>query len=144
MIFGLVVIKGTNWSQVIVNDSHWSGRHRHQAFAYDNKLWVLGGKDSEGGGRQNDIWYSGDKGINWSQIVINDSHWITREGHQALVHNDKLWVLGGFWVAMISGIVLMENKLVSNNRQWKIIGLRLLIMKHLNTMINYGYWEELL
>ena len=91
--------KGTNWSQVIVNGSHWSERNQHQAFAYDDKLWVLGGigGDTHDEAKLNDIWYSDDKGINWSKVIVDNSHWLNRYGHQALVHNDKLWVLGGFF-----------------------------------------------
>ena len=88
--------KGTNWSKVIVNNSHWSGRQRHQAFAYDDKLWLLAG-DAIENTYKNDIWYSDDKGINWSKVIVDNSHWLGRYAHQALSHNDKLWVLGGIY-----------------------------------------------
>ena len=82
---------GTNWSKVTVLGNHWSGRHSHQAFAYDDKLWVLGG---QGDGRLNDVWRSSNQGKSWQQVPAS-GHWSSRLGHQAFAYNDKLWVLGG-------------------------------------------------
>ena len=87
---------GVNWVEVVVNTNSemWSVRNEHQAFFYDNKLWVLGGYDSV---KKNDIWTSADGGTNWSEISIpsGGSRWSGRQGHQSFVHDDKLWVLGG-------------------------------------------------
>ena len=85
---------GTNWTQVAVNGTHWSRRGYHQAFAYNNKIWVLGGSSTP----QNDIWTSADSGITWTEVSPTETHWAVRREHQAFVHNDKMWVLGGFVV----------------------------------------------
>ena len=88
--------KGTNWSQVAVSGSHWAGRYYFEAFGYDDKLWVLGGSTHVNGNSQkDDIWYSTNGGTNWSEVVVNDTHWSARAGLQSFAHDDKLWVLGG-------------------------------------------------
>ena len=58
----------------------------YQAFAYDDKLWVLGGTttNSNGGEKQNDIWSSINGGTNWSEVEVTGSHWTARSGFQAL------------------------------------------------------------
>ena len=87
---------GTNWTQVSVNGTHWSKRTYYQAFAYNNKVWVLGGKEGiTGTGRLNDIWTSADSGITWTEVSPPETHWAVREEHQAFVYNDKIWVLAG-------------------------------------------------
>ena len=74
----------------------WEARHEHQVFAYNNKLWLLGGNVtySDRTGRTNDIWVSSDKGTNWTGIVTN-ADWERRSTHEAFVYNDSLYVLGG-------------------------------------------------
>ena len=54
---------------------HWSARNTHQAFAYDSKLWVLGGMMV---GRKNDIWMSINGGMNWSKVTVEGTHWSAR------------------------------------------------------------------
>ena len=71
----------------------WSARDNHEAFGYDDKLWVLGGDD--GGGRTNDIWWSANGGMSWSKVTVEETHWSSRELHQAFAYDRKLWVLGG-------------------------------------------------
>ena len=78
----------------IIFGTLWRPRNGHQAFAYDDKLWVLGGYN--GTSYLNDIWTSTDKGTNWSQVTVNNSHWSARSLYQAFAYDDKLWVLGGF------------------------------------------------
>ena len=82
---------GTNWSKIAVLENHWEGRHSHQAFLYDDKLWVLAG---QGHNKLNDIWISSDQAINWEQVSAS-GHWRDRYGHQAFAYDNKLWVLGG-------------------------------------------------
>ena len=57
-----------NWSKVTIEGTHWSARFGHQAFAYDSKLWVLGGND--GNVIKNDIWWSADGGVTWTQVQV--------------------------------------------------------------------------
>ena len=58
---------------------------------YDNKLWVLGGQDSNE--FKNDIWASAD-GINWKEAPP-ESNFSERAGHTSLVFKNKIWVMGG-------------------------------------------------
>ena len=80
---------GINWSKINVTVSHWDSRWSHQAFGYDDKLWVIGGS------ADNDIWNSADEGTNWSKINVTGTHWTMQYYIQAFAYDDKLWVLGG-------------------------------------------------
>ena len=105
---------GTNWSQVAVDGEHWFRRDGHQAFAYDRKLWVLGGRVFDGTSfpNANDIWWSSDGGTNWTEVSVNGLHWSARQLHQAFAYDSKLWVLGGTMVVekMIFGGVQMAER----------------------------------
>ena len=85
---------GVNWSSE--GNADWSVRSEHQAVVYKGRLYVLGGGTGSGGGdidsRYNDVWSSAD-GKSWSFEGTAD--WTARSGHQAAVHNDVLYVLGG-------------------------------------------------
>ena len=87
---------GTNWTEIPVatGTAKWSARNGHQSFVYEDKIWVLGGVD---GSYKNDIWYSEDKGTNWTEVLLasGTTKWSGRFWHQALVYEDKIWVLGG-------------------------------------------------
>ena len=90
IIFGLVRTKAQTGLKINVTGSHWSARAHAQAFAYDDKLWLLGG-----GGISDEIWASDTTGSNWHEITVTGSHWSSRTRHQAFAYDDKLWVLGG-------------------------------------------------
>ena len=79
----------------VIFGSLWEGRRSHQAFVHDDKFWVLGGI-TFGPVGQNDIWTSDDRGTNWIKVAVNGPQWSTRNRHQALVYDDKIWVLGGY------------------------------------------------
>ena len=83
---------GVTWSEVSPINTYWSARSGHQAFVYDNKIWVLGGFDS---GNKNDIWNSADGGVTWNEVSPNGTHWSARNTHQSFVYDDKIWVMGG-------------------------------------------------
>ena len=79
----------------VIFGSLWVGRRNHQAFVHDDKFWILGGL-TDGNVAQNDIWYSDDKGTNWTKVAVSGSQWSARHRHQALVYDDKFWILGGY------------------------------------------------
>ena len=54
------------------------------------QIFILGGND---GGRLSDVWSSMD-GANWG-LETAGAGWAGREGHQALAHQERLYVLGG-------------------------------------------------
>ena len=85
---------GKNWV-LETDDAEWARRSSHQALSHNGRLYVLGGENSRGnGGLLNDVWYLAD-GQNWV-LETDDAEWARRTGHQALSHNGRLYVLGGY------------------------------------------------
>ena len=85
-------VDGANWQQEA--DADWTGREIHQAVSYKGRMYVLGGQVS-GGGKRNDVWSSAD-GETWERDKANDTTgWTARDRHQAVVHNGRMYVLGG-------------------------------------------------
>ena len=99
----------------IVFGSEWKPRNGHQAFVYDDKMWILGGQgvQDETSTNKNDIWTSADGGVTWTPVSITGTHWSGRRGHQSFVYNDKIWILGGYdgtykndiWTSADGGII---------------------------------------
>ncbi|MBU6950260.1 Calx-beta domain-containing protein [Hahella sp. HN01] len=83
---------GVNWTQVLPEgETAFGGRISHTLFAYDGKLWVIGGSGS--GVIFNDVWTSTD-GKTW----VSDpkaSDFDARYGHQSLPFGGHLWIFGG-------------------------------------------------
>ena len=85
-------VDGANWQQEA--DADWTGREIHQAVSYKGRIYVLGGQVS-GGSKRNDVWSSAD-GVTWRRDKANNtSGWTARDRHQAVVHNGRMYVLGG-------------------------------------------------
>ncbi|MBE8190524.1 MAG: hypothetical protein HAW58_06740 [Candidatus Thioglobus sp.] len=72
------------------NETEWAGRLDHTSVIFDNKMWVLGGRDNS---RFNDVWSSSD-GITWTQVTASAA-WPKRNSHTSVVFNNKMWVIGG-------------------------------------------------
>ena len=87
-------VNGVNWTRETGN-AGWSRRDSHQAVVHNGKIYVLGGYYYGGnyGYYYNDVW-SSVSGINWS-LETSSAAWSRRSRHQALSHNDRLYVLGG-------------------------------------------------
>ncbi|MBI4559568.1 MAG: DUF1565 domain-containing protein [Candidatus Hydrogenedentes bacterium] len=85
---------GGNWQQDTAA-APWTARYFHSSAAFDGKLWILGGAPASGGGTTvlDDIWFSSD-GVAWSPISVA-TPWLARGFHYSLVHDGKLWVIGG-------------------------------------------------
>ena len=109
---------GLTWTEVSPTDTHWAGRSYHQSFIHDDKIWILGGTILDGTvNHTNDIWSSADSGLTWTEVSPIETHWSGRSGHQSFVHDDKIWVLGGYdgnsykndiWTSADSGITWKE------------------------------------
>jgi len=77
----------------------WYERCSHACVVADGKIWLMGGTPVGTGTanwaeRMDDVWSSAD-GRNWTRVgwsVI----WSPRHGHTALLHNNALWVMGGY------------------------------------------------
>ena len=90
---------GETWRQDKAdNKDGWSARGYHQALVHNGRMYVLGGWDNDTG-RTNDVWSSAD-GETWRQDKANNNAgWPARDRHQAVVHNGRMYVLGG-WVTV--------------------------------------------
>jgi hypothetical protein len=94
---------GAKWSLVKPNTfkdrsfdtaSDWEGRHTAGYAVYRDKMWIIGG-DCNQKHYQNDVWNSTD-GATWDDVNKGkDVPWAPRVLHYTVVHNDKLWVIGG-------------------------------------------------
>jgi len=82
---------GIHWT-CATPSTEWTKRDSHQAFVYDNTMWVIGGFNSSSK-VTNDIWYS-INGSNWINST-SEAQWPERGGFQALIYENHIWILGG-------------------------------------------------
>ena len=87
---------GGQWE--LVSNAGWSPRMGAGAVVFRDKMWVLGGTEDylfseDDQCLKNDVWCSSD-GKDW-QLVAGEAGWSPRSLHQAVVFNDRIWVLGG-------------------------------------------------
>ncbi|MEM9424540.1 MAG: hypothetical protein AAF975_07125, partial [Spirochaetota bacterium] len=82
--------------EVTSTGSKWSARSRHQVVSAASKIWIMGGKAISNNGitlqANNEVWTSTD-GVSWTQE--SDADWSARDWHQAVIYDDKIWVIGG-------------------------------------------------
>lgn len=83
---------GITWEKA-AGTASFPPRCYHASLAYDDKLWVIGGRDSLYN-PINDVWYSSD-GAAWTEATA-DADFSPRQGHTGLVYGNKLWVIGGY------------------------------------------------
>lgn len=69
------------------------GGWKVRAVAYNGKIWLMGGQNWPTGLHPSDVWSSAD-GMRWTQVTPA-APWPGREDFMVLVHNRKMWVLGG-------------------------------------------------
>jgi hypothetical protein len=85
---------GINWTLVREN-APWSPRAYHCAFAFNNRLWVMGGGNYVPEHHAlNDVWSTTD-GVNWVQETPS-AHWAPRIWFSAAVYRGCIWVIGGW------------------------------------------------
>jgi len=87
---------GISWEQA--KHAGWSPRMGAGAVVFKDRMWILGGTEDylfaeDEKPLKNDVWCSAD-GQAWKRVT-NNAGWSPRALHQAVVFNDKLWVLGG-------------------------------------------------
>lgn len=87
---------GKKWEQGTFN-AGWSPRIASGLVVFKDKMWILGGTENYYFGDEkslkNDVWSSPD-GKEWTQVTEH-AGWNPRAYHVALVHDNKLWVMGG-------------------------------------------------
>jgi N-acetylneuraminic acid mutarotase len=72
--------------------SVWGGKYSQASVVFQDKIWVIGGDDSEDN-TTNDVWSSAD-GTSWTKITSKNL-WPARTSHQAVVFDNKIWIMGG-------------------------------------------------
>ncbi len=94
-------VNGIDWTLIELDhdnyDNCWSERRYLSAVVYQDKIWVMGG-DEPGvfGLYMDDVWNTTD-GENWTRTTV-DAGWKARWGHESIVYDNKIWVLGGYAV----------------------------------------------
>ena len=91
----LNVLSGTSASLTALlstNSAAFGDRVGPMTVGFNGYLYVMGGTTS-GGTALNDVWRSAD-GINWGEITTS-APWAARSKGQALVFNNKLYIMGG-------------------------------------------------
>ncbi len=87
---------GATW-HLAANKAAWSPRLAAGALVFKNKMWILGGTEDYYFGDErnvkNDVWSSRD-GKTWEQAT-GRAAWPPRAYHAAVVHDGKMWILGG-------------------------------------------------
>jgi hypothetical protein len=87
---------GLMWERA-TDQAGWGPRLAAGAVAFKGRLWILGGTEDyyfgDDASLKNDVWSSAD-GREWRCEVAN-APWTPRAYHAAVVHDGKIWVLGG-------------------------------------------------
>ncbi|MFN0051444.1 MAG: galactose oxidase [Planctomycetales bacterium] len=87
---------GVEWTQATAQ-AGWSPRIAAGAAVFKGRMWIVGGTENYYFGDtkslKNDVWSSAD-GKTWTQATAN-AGWAPRAYHAVVVHQDRLWVLGG-------------------------------------------------
>jgi hypothetical protein len=87
---------GRAWEQA-TDRAGWSPRLAGGVVSFKERMWVLGGTEDyyfgDDASLKNDVWSSAD-GKDW-RLEAAHAPWVPRAYHAALVHDGKIWVLGG-------------------------------------------------
>ncbi|MFM8290263.1 MAG: hypothetical protein ACKOC4_01010 [Planctomycetia bacterium] len=121
---------GRAWELVKPNTFHdrnfdptrdWEGRHTAGYVVFRGKMWIVGG-DANQQHYQNDVWNSVD-GKTWECVTRGvDLPWKDRVLHSTVVHDDRIWVMGG---QSMPGYVRSEEKFhqdiwtSADGREWR-------------------------
>jgi hypothetical protein len=89
-------VDGSKWTAA-TRIAEWSPRLAAGVLAFKGQMWILGGTESYYFGDQkslkNDVWATSD-GAHW-KLVTEHAGWSPRAYHAAVVHDGKMWVMGG-------------------------------------------------
>jgi hypothetical protein len=79
----------------------WEGRHTAGYVVFKDKMWIVGG-DVNQGHYHFDVWSSSD-GKHWTHVNRDKPvPWGPRALHYTVVHDDKIWVIGGQTIPQIA------------------------------------------
>lgn len=103
-------VDGAQWTLVKPNTfidssfdpaSDWEGRHTAGYVVYQDKMWIVGG-DVNQGHYHFDVWNTSD-GKTWNYVNKGKPvPWGPRALHYTVVHDDRIWVMGGQTVPQFS------------------------------------------
>ena len=86
---------GANWN--LTSQAGWSPRIAAAAVEFQGRMWILGGTENyyfgDDRSLKNDVWSSAD-GREW-RLETESAGWSPRAYHQAVVLNDRIYVMGG-------------------------------------------------
>lgn len=87
---------GAQWERATA-DAGWSPRLAAGCVTFKDRMWILGGTENyyfgDEASLKNDVWSSAN-GRDW-ELATGHAGWSPRAYHQAVVLNDKIYVLGG-------------------------------------------------
>ena len=84
---------GMTWSVETLN-ADWPARRNYRVVSHRGTMYMMGGRGpiSSADPYKNDVWSSTD-GKSWDKV--GNADWSGRSRHQAVVHDNKIYVLGG-------------------------------------------------
>jgi len=87
---------GAKWD-LAEKGERWTPRISAGLVTFKDKMWILGGTENyyfgDESSSKNDVWSSSD-GQTWTRVTEH-AGWSPRAYHQAVVHDGKMWVMGG-------------------------------------------------
>ena len=90
-----------SWVRV-TEHAGWKPRDSSGEVVFDSKLWLLGGWfNSMGPLFPNDVWNSPD-GVHWN-LVSPAAPWVHADLPTSLVHDNKMWIMGGWFNGRLPG-----------------------------------------
>ncbi len=113
------------WDQVVENnndDDYWSGRYTFGCVVCNDKIWVLGGIESDFN-FCNDVW-SYDEEHGWNQDAennVNENYWEKRGYMGATAYNNMIWILGGYYSEDIEDGDCNDVWYSNNGSEWNEI-----------------------
>jgi hypothetical protein len=91
----------------------WAPRMGHAALLFQNKIWVMGGRD-EAGNARNDVWCLDIATKKWTPL--GDAPWTPRCLFTPAVYQDQIWLYGGALEPFSSR--LYDDVYVYKNGSW--------------------------
>ena len=87
---------GRHW-ELVTQKAGWSPRIAAGAVEFKDRMWILGGTEDyyfgDNNSPKNDVWSSAN-GKEW-KLETTNAPWSARAYLQAIVHDGKIWVMGG-------------------------------------------------
>lgn len=90
---------------LVTDNAPFGNRRGHQVVSFNGSLWMICGRDTSEYGTR--LVYNSPDGTNWSLVNTNaaaqpfyvqtsDAPFFTRNGHQVVVFNNHMWMIGGY------------------------------------------------